>query len=826
MAEPTWDNTNPISQNSTPNGGVPTWDNTTDMEDKFGGLSGMAKAAGLGVLRGATIGGSDVALTKSGLVNPETIKGLQDTNPGSSLTGEVTGAVGSSLLAPELAPASLIGKAGKVVQGGIEGLDALKALDKTTKVGKILGSLGDVGASTAGSAVEGALYSGVGNSLNEYSLGDPDLNGEKVLANFGYGGLFGGALGGALKAAEIGVPESVTAARDGIKSLRDKLIGTGEGDAGIAGRFLRSQGKDTLAESLENRTINLDTDEKTGLIKDITKTLSSVNNNIETSLKKLNSTIRPAERDVLIDTAANPDVIAKTRQDAVNVMNQALSTAEERPALYDPGPIAKLEKIRDDFVDQLKNNQTPAEIHSSLIEAKQMLQGLAYTKTSSTAFDTKALIESVSGKIKDITHDPDIFGLAGSAQSAHDEMLSKYYAFNPPNNKATPFRKAFMEKDGNGRWQVSPAKIETSLKQNGTPKGDQKLELLNNWWAHLQELPDHLENTFQNVPNDLWDENKFSQMRDTLGNAKLSSSEQAQKYINSVQNMKGKNLGLSDYLSLGLAYHHPVIGAAMEAYNIASRPTEYIHKLASLERVIGATTEAIGKGSRAIFDPSIKLGEASRGVISRVGTQGRQEQHKNIQDQIAKFQSDPNSLADKLGGSTDALYKVAPKMSQSVQGSTIRAVEFLQSKLPPKPPPGLFGETYEVSPTEAAQFDRYLSVVEKPMLALDQVRSGLIGPETMEALTSVYPKLLDQMRQAVTLETSMAIKKDKPIPYQLKQSISQFLGEPIDQSLNPQSILNNQMAFQKAPQPQGQSKGGFKDMEADNRFSLKANDEA
>jgi hypothetical protein len=58
-------------------------------------------------------------------------------------------------------------------------------------VGKVLSQAAAHG---AGSAVEGAAY-GLGQVVSEHALGDPDLNGEKVLATVGTSALVGGALG-------------------------------------------------------------------------------------------------------------------------------------------------------------------------------------------------------------------------------------------------------------------------------------------------------------------------------------------------------------------------------------------------------------------------------------------------------------------------------------------------------------------------------------------------------------------------------------------------------------------------------------------------------
>lgn len=793
-------------------------------EDKYGGIGGMAKSAAMGAARGVTLGASDL------LFSPETVRGYQETNPKSAAAGEIGGVLASTLSGEEASPFSYIGRLGKATVEGVKGLEALKVADTTSKVGRVLGAVTDIGAHTAGSAVEGALYTGIGSSLNEYALGDPGLNAEKVAANFGTGAILGGALGGALKTAEIGVPEAVTAARDAITGVRDYLIGSGGGgEPGIISNGLRGMGETgdmsvRLADAIDNRVVNLTPEESNGIIKKVTGTISSVYRNVETSLAKLNSTIRPAERDALINTATSPEKLAVVRQGVIDKMNQALDTAAARPALFDPGPIAKLEQLRDDFVSQLKNTD-PASIHEDMIKAKQQLQALDYSTTSSTVKDTKALLEGVWGHIRDITHDPDIFGRAGSSQAAHDALLAEHYQFTPPNNKSTPFRKAFMEKTGDS-WQISAQKIETALKQKGTTRGDAKLDLLDKWWEHIQKLPDHLENTFANVPNDLWDESKFASMRDILGKSEMSTNEAAERYVQNIQNMKGRKLGMSDMIAAGIATMHPVVGAAIEAFNVIQHPLEQINKLAAIERMVGKITGAIGTGAKAIFDNTETLRNVSKTVGARYAADERVESHQEMQKQFAQFSADPNKLAEHLGDATQKLYDAAPSTGQALQMTTAKAINFLQSKLPTKPNSDQFNDAYEPSDTEMSKFERYLNVVEKPTIALEQVKDRTIGPETIEALSVVYPKLLDQMRQAVQLEASKANAKE-PLPYQLKMAISQFLGVPLAQSLNFQNVMNNQMAFQAAsqasqqePQKTKTSKVSMREAKPQDRISL------
>lgn len=784
-----------------------------------------------GAARGVTLGVSDPAMIQMG-VKKQSLSDLEKYRPGWSMAGEAGGILGQTLLMPEIGPAGAISKIGRGVTAGAEALGegTLSGIEAGSRAAKVLNAAKEIGAHAAGSAVEGAIYSGVGNSISEAALGDPDLNGEKVLSNFGYGALLGGALGGALKGASIAIPEGLSLAKDGMVKLKNTLIGTGENDSGLIGKALPEK----ISDALANRSINLDTNEKIKLIDDTTSDLNEVHKNIETTVKKLNSEIRPQETEALIDTA-NPTQVRYARQDVVNAMNDAVALMRKEPELYSANAARKLEIQRDGIVNGMKEDDTPSAIFKSMREVKQELQGLVFSKIpTSQEAESINLINGVSKKINGILKDPEVFGFAGSSLAAHDEMLSGYYKYISPNaRKPTEFQKAFMAKTGQGpntRWEFDPKKVERVLKTQETITGQQKVNLLNGYYDTLKTLPEHLENTYSNVPNENFDSEKLSKIID---NSQKSNTESAAKYLEAIHNSK-KSLGMGDYLAAHIAMTHPIVGAAMEVYNIASKPIEHLNKLAEIERLVGKATNAVGRGAAAIFKPAIALGDVSRNAITKIALEDRIKNHKDLADKLAQFNNNPSSLTDTVASNTEALNGVAPNTSGAIQQATIRATQFLASKIPIPTETNQFSEPYEPSKSEMATFERYLNIADKPTLALEQVREGTLTPETIETLTAIYPKLYDHMKQAVVEEATKMINKKKPIPYSVKQSVSHFIGVPMDSTMTPQSIMANQATYAQnaqenaqnaAPQKTKASVVGMRKIDLSSRTSDGRNDE-
>lgn len=140
-------------------------------------FGGGLPAAGLGALRGATLGLGDVALAGAGVLDPREIKARQEAAPGASLAGEIAGTVASLAVAPQASGPGLAAKVGMAGQRAALHAGAPKLV-----------------ARAAGGVIEGGLW-GTGAAISETAISDdPKLTAEKLFAGSGAGGLAGGAI--------------------------------------------------------------------------------------------------------------------------------------------------------------------------------------------------------------------------------------------------------------------------------------------------------------------------------------------------------------------------------------------------------------------------------------------------------------------------------------------------------------------------------------------------------------------------------------------------------------------------------------------------------
>lgn len=800
---------------------VNAWLNKDKAKKQLDTPLGYAAAGIAGALDSATLGLSNAVLTKSGLVNPEALKLLKETNPGMYGLGEIGG-----LFAPGGA-AKLIGKAGKATYEGMKGLEAVKAIDKLGKAGK---ALTDIGAFTAGSAVEGALFSGVQNSVNEFALGDPTLNAEKVMANFGHGALYGGAFGALLKTAAVGAPPSLRAAKDGIKWVKDKVAGTGLGEESLVSRgldILDDSGK--LSDAFMNRAKKMGPEEQQQLVQDVTSGLNTVKNNLHTAEKDLNSVLRPAERDALIETA-NPKRVIEATDSVIHSINTAVDHMKANSGEYSASAISKLERWRTQIANNLKN-KTPGSRFDLLKDFKQDMERWGKGFQSETKAETKKMIDGITGNVREILHNPDIFGMAGSSEAAHNELLSQLYEFVAPkigqrSGPRTALQKEFQKYFLNASGEFDAGKLKKFLKISGTPEGSRASELLDAWFDIQQKLPDHFENTLANVPNDLWDKSKLDGIMKTLTNTQGDIGLAQTQYQDALLHSKGDKLGLRELLLGGIGVSHPALGAVGLAVDVASRPIEYMNKLAEVERVIGQADKAMSKAAKGVFKPVLKGLGKTKGLVGSEFGEKEIDSHKKMRDDLSQFNNNVAFAVEKLAKATEHLTDVAPTMAEGLQGTIMRANQLLQSKLPPTVSASPFDPDPDPSRFEVSNFNRYRHVVEDPFVAFDQIREGTIGPETVETLNIVYPGLYQTMKGHLLDVMTDKLAKKEEIPYQLKQSISFFFDQPLDRSLSPQSILQNQMAMvshqlqQPNPGAQKPNKKGMQEMTVADRTGV------
>lgn len=773
-------------------------------KDKYSGVIPTLKAAGLGAARSASFGTSDQLLTASKFMTPEEIKDYEEQHPIATGVGEVGGILGA-VVAPEAGVLGALSAPVKAVSrlGGAVGETLVPAAEATSPaIQRIIAKAAQVG---AGSAVEGAVY-GLGQSVSEHALGDPDLNAEKVLSNVGTGAVFGGLLGGALGAAEVAVPEAVTAAKKSLTKLYDVAVGLPGEEPGILGKayaqtssFVSGKPSEQIIEALQNRAKSLvKPEEQKELVSEFSSGLKEQHEKVNKALYDANKSARLSESASYLKEVPG-EVALPEMEKAVSQIKTAIKEMRSEPDLYPQSYPRILEQINDRVAKEVGSESSAFDVFKALDDLKGRLDEEISYGTAPSGGDLRAqsTIGNIRRAIKNTLEEPEIWGEAASRQAAFNDAQSQF--FNLVGKKGV-FRSSFMSpalgKGGKLIYEVSPSKVETYLKQISSLRGEAKTDALKKYLEVSDNLVNEIDKTYKSVPSGAFDKSSIESILSK--NKEISNKAIEQSEINKTFNALGAGahnvqFGEGAAATTGLL-GHPIAAAALETAAMLKAPGLAIQRLAKLERMISQTGRAIDKGVSVIFKGGAKAGEETAGFLgTKVNEDKKKKDFKKVTSQLNELSNDPTKLISSMDQMTRPIMEHAPGIAQGLQMTGTRAVTFLQSKIPgnnidPKP----LSPPYEPSSTEMNQWHKYVNAVENPTSALTEVANGTLSKETMETLAMVYPKLLSDMQMQVTSGMIDAINKKKTIPYKTKLTLSMFLGNDLVRSLDSKSILRSQ----------------------------------
>jgi hypothetical protein len=805
-------------------------------QQKYGeGAGNSIKAFGYGAARSATFGLSDQFLTKAGMVAPSELAGLEKHNPVSNFAGEAAGVVGA-LAMPE---GEVAGAIGEGAGAGLKAADVLNPVRGISKVGKAVSEgvapaageitslvanpetspiahkiLSQAGSHALGSAVEGAAY-GLGQSVSEQALGDPDLNAEKVMSNIGYGALFGGALGGALKAGEIGVPEAVGKAGDALQKLKENIFGA-QGEIGPVGKayakassFVSGKPEESILEALKDKSRSLiNPEEQTELATSFAKNLDEQYTSLNKATIKASNEVRPLESADLVkgvgEEAATTELgkVAAKMQDVIGEM-------ESQPELYPKMFPTKLKQFYGSLEKAMTEGGEPANIYNTLNELKQNLdKGLKFGKIPTTQeMDSISAIRGLRSEIKASLENESVWGEAGARQSAYNDAINEHLAYKKEFEKA--FMKKGVSRSGSVVYKIDPSKVNSFFGQINDARGAAKAEVLQNFLNSSERTLGEIERTYKAVPSKSFDKDAVQSVLEK----NKSVSDEAMKQAAFSRNLSalgggGHNAYLGEGAAIALGVHNPVLGSAIEGFTMLRNPGLAVQRLAKLEKMANETSRAIAKGAKSIFNAGVSAVRVEKALLIPQMAKQQQEKdkvHERVAHDVSMMMASPETMVSKLEDATKEMYQNAPRTAQSLQAQASVATQFLAGKLPSMPPKRPLSMPYKVSQAEVSKFMKYYETVENPVSVLGHVKNCTISQEHMETLQTVFPKLLTEMKSQVMSElVNFAAKKKEHLPYSRKMALSLFLDQDLDDSLAQASIAANQVSMNMSLQADNQ----------------------
>lgn len=199
--------------------------------------------------------------------------------------------------------------------------------------------------------------------------------------------------------------------------------------------------------------------------------------------------------------------------------------------------------------------------------------------------------------------------------------------------------------------------------------------------------------------------------------------------------------------------------------------------------------KAIERQDSTIKTQFQKFLDKSKRVIKPGVLQGVLSVSKDDTDRIERIvalSADPAALAEEIAINTMSISDADFGVAEAVSDSVLRAANYLASKAPKRPDSlDMFGQV-EFRPSDAAlaKFNRYLKAVDSPLSILDDLESGVLQPESVDAVASVYPKIYKKIsRQAME-----SIGTDKKLSYSDKLQLATLLRMPTTGTMSPAFI--------------------------------------
>jgi len=789
---------------------------------KYEGALPTAAAFGAGVARGVTFGLSDVAARALG-IEKELAK-LKEYQPGVSLTGELTGALGPTLLSGGVggvataarlasAPVRAVAKAGQLAEGALARRFVSEAAKSSAR--KVLEG---ATAKSLGSAVEGLAY-GAGQVISEAALGDPKQVAENAVATLGVSALLGGSLGAGAKIAGAVVKGTADTLRPQLKNLKQNLVGISDDAAKTilekpeAVRDLSKYGDD-VDEIFKNFAADIAAEASTAryaLIKDVKAQVDAL---IEQSGLQGKSAPVSSLLDAMDETRKRVSPIGRavtrevesTLKSLDDIENNFLSYVRTSAGLKDDialPEIKKLIKTNDLKLNALDLNDLKAQYYASTKDA--FLVGKSDPINS--------LYERLAGKANvalDVVSD-DAIRAANSKLSNSLEAQEKLknlglferYEFDPEK-----FKRVFVAKGD--KW----VEYKDALKVLDENWGTNLVEAAELGRAYKELFPKDvisryftgrsvLAPTLGGAAGALLG-GPIGAAAGALGSAALASplaTELKLKTANAVENVIQKSLipagqkfgQMNKYVPENLA---PFISGKIAALLTLERQNQKVDRQIN-SAISGFVSEDDFNTAPTSFE-SLKDTSFARPYSKSIDD--RIEAFNKRLGEIVEIGQNLDSLNDRLAKNTQAVNYIAPQVAQNMMAKGVEATQFLLSKAPKNPVmDNLQPQRTDWRPSDAelAKFERYVESVENPLQIFQDLKAGIITNEQVETLKTLYPGIYEKL--VMGIREKVASSK-KPLPYAKKNQLSVLFQQPLTQLHKPQVLAMLQQPMAEQPQ--------------------------
>jgi hypothetical protein len=740
---------------------------------------------------GKTVGLLEAAGEAAGLIHPvppEEIAAREAANPITATAANIAGSVASFGAIPKWSPfaaATSWGKAGSA---------ALKM------------------------AIEGGGYTGI-NKISDALLNKDDGDHEgavsSALVDVGASALLSGFLGGA---AEKGL--------QGLQNL--KTVTNAEqfmADAGRKWSWLQKAGD--IGEAVHNELSEFYESTKDAL------------NNIWGG-----SNLKKQAIDKLVP--AMHDGITAQNQGILDMVSNKLSEMTSDPDSFPRHLVKQAQRSADDWMGVVANPQsTPSQIFEATQTMKQQFQGWAKYEKSFNMTDLDPAVQfvrssrDIAANLKSALEDQNTWGDAAKLQQNINKAYSDFAGKKGP---WTDFEKKFTT-EVNGIRSVNEAKTATYANQYNKPAAADKRQVLNNAIKAASSLRDEI----ANIHNVADVENSIEPISMPVVSETLNKPTPGGQFA-TYMHQKGVPLLAQQGAQVGGAAIGSTIGGPVGGYigyHVAEPITKILEKMMgrpitsmAMKYDVPATygvfksgedlnnlpqvqeyARSVGRGQKAInaaIDGIFKTGsvKAASAISNELSDKDRENIKKYIENGTFNeglyheaqknglirpqgFAHGGEVLPTPLAPEANPLSKYLPTQNTMLAAAKNRVVNHLNTIRPKNIPSNMPFDSQLEIPEEKRAYESAIEFAGRPLKILDHVKNGSLTPEHLTHFVSMYPEIHSHLSKHIADRImNMKINEEGKIPsYKVRQSLSLFLGRPLDSTMTPQSIQSAQAAF-------------------------------
>lgn len=692
--------------------------------------------------RGLSFGTSTGLETAFGVPGQD-ILGREAANPVPSFIGTGAGIAASNLFAPGISEANILGKAGAGVADALDlGLGA-----------KI--------------ATEGAILKG-GDEVSHMIAGDPNQSMETAASNIGLAAVLGGVGGAAIGS---------------ISPAFNALSG------GKVGQFIEDF-KSRINEHLANPDP----------VQNLTGELQSF----------YGDTMSAA------DEVYGPDGLKKRAVDAVapelnqNIIDQSLeyntklsSTIDKMTGnrKYPDNLVAQLQDVHNDYMNNIAEAKTSGDVFDAMNDAKRKLQDFYPKKPIETIDPQYSFVNDVSNLSKDFKgalENTDVWGKAGEIQQTINKAFSE---FKP---SLDDFHSKFTSKLQGDR-QIEPAKVQSYY--NAASKGGANVvtrqKMLGNFIDAAEKYRQTIGDTYEKVgeenpiPNSSLNAAKSSLNQPTAG------SQAADAFIKKgMSDAAGKGLGAAVGGVFGGGWGALVGEHALSPLFSSVLPSLVKPFIENESSAMGAKAAAdyglnVVKGNNFATKAAKTLFKSEAEAIPS-SVIPKEKDIEKLDNNLKAINKDPQKLMN-VGGH---IGHYLPDHATAAGSFSANATNYLESQRPKSVKTAPLDPEAPLTAAQHSDWARTLSVAQMPAVVMQHIKDGTLLPSDVQTLKAIYPSYYNSLATKITHAMIDHVSKGGTVPYEMRQSLSLFIGAPMESSMTPQSIQAAQgtFALQKAVQ--------------------------